>query len=275
MASNLSSEEIISSFQAILDCQNHGKWNEIEAYIQPTVNIVGGSQKRDEFITFLRPGAEDGNRKSELDGYIVDHDSQAIAARIIRIESAQDGSATSEYQEVIMAWFIDGRLSTFKTIQDNDARRAKQTTAPRTPDVLAQRAPTSLDLRTQYHQYLASMNNRTMEAEFEKFVQPIVTHNGRTMIMSDYMKPIRKSQEAIESLKLEVQDMLVDNQSGTVAVRIKFTGVSVGVWGNAGPSGKPVTFHEHAMYWFEGGKVSFVWAALDFDEYRQQLKEGS
>ncbi|KAJ4142857.1 hypothetical protein NW754_010296 [Fusarium falciforme] len=259
----------------MLDCQNYGKWNELETYIRPIVNIVGGSQKRDEFITYLRSGAGDGNRKSKLDSYIVDHGSQAIAARIIRIESAQDGSATSEYQEVIMAWFIDGRLSTFKTIQDNDARRAKQPSAPRTPDTLARGVFTSLDLRAQYHQYIASMNNRTMEAEFENFVQPIVTHNDCTMTISDYMKPIGKSQEAIESLKLEVQGMLVDSQSGTVAVRIKFTGVSVGVWGDAGPSGKPVRFHEHAMYWFDGGKVSFVWAALGFDEYRQQLKEGS
>ncbi|UPL01112.1 hypothetical protein LCI18_012046 [Fusarium solani-melongenae] len=273
MPSNLSSEGILSSFQSILDCQNYGKLEEPETYIQPIVNIVGGSQKRDEFITYLRSGAGGGHRKSKLDSYIVDHDSQAIAARIIRIESAQDGSATSEYQQVIMAWFVDGCLSTFKTIQDNDARRARQPSAPRTPDTLARGVPTSLDLRAQYHRYIASMNNRTMEAEFENFVQPIVTHNGRTMTTSDYMKPIGKSQEAIESLKLEVQDMLVDNQSGTVAVRIKFTGVSVRVWGNAGPSGKPVTFHEHAMYWFEGGKVSFVWATLDFDEYRQQLKE--
>lgn len=273
MSPNLSSEEIISSFRAILDRQNDGEWDELEPYIQPTVNMVDGSQKRDEFIAFLRSSVEDGNRKAELDSYIVDCDSQAIAARVIRIESAQDGSATSEYQEVIMAWFVDGRLSTFKRIQDNDARRAREPSAPRTPDGLVQRAPTSLDLRAQYHQYIASMNNRTMEAEFENFVQPIVTHNGRTMTTSEYMEPIGKSQEAIESLKLEVQDMLVDNQSATVAVRIKFTGVSVGVWGNAGPSGKPVTFHEHAMYWFEGGKVSFVWAALDFDEYRQQLKE--
>ncbi|RSL98171.1 hypothetical protein CDV31_012705 [Fusarium ambrosium] len=278
MASNLSSQEILSSFQAILDCQNTGKWDELEAYVQPTVNIVDGSQKRDEFIAFLRSRLEEGKRKSKLDSYIVDHESQAIAARMINTESTQDGNTTSEmfeYQEVIMAWFVDGRLSTFKTIQDNDARRARQPTAPRTPDALAQRAPTSLDLRAQYHQYIASMNNRSMEADFEKFVQTIVTHNGRTMTTSDYMKPIRVSQEAIESLKLEVQDMLVDNESGTVAVRIKFTGVSVGVWGNAEPSGKPVTFHEHAMYWFEGGKVFFVWAALDFDEYRQQLKESS
>ncbi|KAI8718203.1 hypothetical protein NCS52_00598500 [Fusarium sp. LHS14.1] len=250
MASNLSSEEIISSFQAILDCQDYGKWEELEAYIQPTVDIVGGSQKRDEFIAFLRSSVEDGTRKAELDSYIVDHESQAIAARIIRIESVQDGSATSEYQEIIMAWFVDGRLSTFITIQDNDARRARHPSAPRTPDGVAQRAPTSLDLRAQYRQYIASMNNRTMETELGNFVQPIVTHNGRTMTTSDYMRPIGKSQEAIESLKLEVQNMLVDNQSGTVAVRIKFTGVS-----------------------FEGGKVSFVWAALDFDEYRQQVKD--
>ncbi|RSL59407.1 hypothetical protein CEP54_007311 [Fusarium duplospermum] len=278
MASKLSSQEIASSFQAILDFQNNGKWEEIEAYIQSTVTIVGGSQKRDEFITCLRSGVEDGNRRSKLDSYIVDQDSQAIAARVINVEGVQDGNATSgtfEYQEVIMAWFVDGRLSTFKSIQDDDARRQRQPTAPGTPDTFSQRTPTSLDLRAQYHRYIASMNNRSMEADFEKFVQPIVTHNGRTMTTSDYMKPIGKSQEAIESLKLEVQDMLVDNESGTVAVRIKFTGVSVGVWGNAEPSGKPVTFHEHAMYWFEGGKVSFVWAALDFDEYRQQLKENS
>lgn len=129
MPSNLSSEEILSSFQSILDCQNYGKWDELETYIQPIVNIVGGSQKRDEFVTFLRSDFEDGNRQSQLDSYIVDHDSQAIAARIIRIKSAQDGSATSEYQEVILAWFVDGRLSIFKTIQDNDARRVRQPSA--------------------------------------------------------------------------------------------------------------------------------------------------
>ncbi|KAM0424900.1 hypothetical protein ACHAPT_009956 [Fusarium lateritium] len=278
MVSNFSYEEIVPSLQAILHCQNDAKWNELEAYIQPTVNIVGGSQKRDEFIAFLCSEVEDGNRQSRLDSYVVDRESQAIAARVIQIETAQDGSSTLktfQYQEIILAWFVDRRLSTFKAIRDNDSRRAKLPIAKSTPDTLVKLSTTALDLKIRYYEYITSINTRTMEADFETFVQPFVMHNGRKMTTSDYIRPIREIQEAIESLHLEVQDMLVDNEAGQVAVRIKFTGVPVREWGNVEPNGKPVTFHEHVMYWFDAGMVSFVWAALDFDEYKMQLKEDS
>ncbi|KAF4472329.1 polyketide cyclase [Fusarium albosuccineum] len=274
MASTLSREEIVSLFRALLDYQNAGKWEELEKYIQPTIDVDNDQQQRDTFIARLRSEVELGHQQFGLESYVVDVDSKAIAARIIKSETAQDDIAkTFEYQEITLAWFIDGRLSKYRALQDDDTRRMRQATAPSTPtSELQSRAPTSLNLRSFYQNYISSINSKSMDQDFDKFCQPTVTHNARAFAIPEYIKLISESQAAIKGLYFDVQDLLVDDQSGLVAARLEFTGEPVETWAGAKPNGKSVRFYEHVMYWLDGGKITWVWSIVDLHSYRRQLQ---
>ncbi|KAJ3524772.1 hypothetical protein NM208_g11922 [Fusarium decemcellulare] len=274
MASSSSREDIVSLFRALLDYQNAGKWQELEKHIQPTVDVDNDQQQRDTFIARLRSEVELGHQQFRLESYVVDVNSKAIAARIIKSETAQDDIAkTFEYQEITLAWFVDGRLSKYRALQDDDTRRMRQATAPSTPtSELQSRAPTSLNLRSFYQNYISSINSKSMDQDFDKFCQPTVTHNTRPFAIPEYIKLISESQAAIKGLYFDVQDLLVDDQSGLVAARLEFTGEPVETWAGAKPNGKSVRFHEHVMYWLDGGKITWVWSIVDLHSYRRQLQ---
>ncbi|KAF5004841.1 hypothetical protein FDECE_8685 [Fusarium decemcellulare] len=274
MASTSSREEIVSLFRALLDYQNAGQWKELEKYIQPTVDVDNDQQQRDTFVARLRSEVELGHQQFKLESYVVDVDAKAIAARIIKSETAQDDIAkTFEYQEITLAWFVDGRLSKYRALQDDDTRRMRQATAPSTPSSeLQSRAPTSLNLRSFYQNYISSINSKSMDQDFDKFCQPTVTHNARAFAIPEYIKLISESQAAIKGLYFDVQDLLVDDQSGLVAARLEFTGEPVETWAGAKPNGKSVRFYEHVMYWLDGGKITWVWSIVDLHSYRRQLQ---
>ncbi|KAI1069255.1 hypothetical protein LB507_008602 [Fusarium sp. FIESC RH6] len=266
MSNALSQSEIVSSLEAIFSAQNDEQCDKLESSIQTTVTVNDKSLGRDEFIAHLRSDVTNNDIAAKIDSSVVDVDAQAIAARVIRTEAS-----IVQYQEIILAWFKDGQLSALKSLQDNDARRAKEPSATETPAHLLENAnSTTLDLGSIYRDYIKCINDKTMEATFENFCKPVVTHNIHEKTIVEYISLIQESQEAIQGLYFDIQDFLVDKQSGRVAARLEFTGVPVRTWAGAEPSEQAVKFHEHVMYWFDEGKIHWVWSIMDLDTYREQ-----
>ncbi|KAF4962459.1 hypothetical protein FSARC_9454 [Fusarium sarcochroum] len=272
---------IIGLLETILSAQNEGKWDTLESsLVQPNVTINENSQQRDVFITKLRSDTENQSTSSKLDSCVVDVNAQAIAARIIRTQapSSEEGASTlqpSQHQEIILAWFVDGQLSALKTLQDNDARRAKQHSATATPThLLESSGSTSLNLEGMYHDYIKSINDKTMKANFQNFCKPSVTHNTLEKTIPEYISLIQESQSAIKDLYFDIQDLIVDGETGRVAARLEFTGTPVKNWAGAKPNGESVRFHEHVMYWLDEGRIHWVWSIVDLDTYRRQLRSG-
>ncbi|KAJ4115356.1 hypothetical protein NW768_011208 [Fusarium equiseti] len=270
MIHSLSRSEIVSSLKAILSAQHDAQWDKLESLVQPTVTINDKSLQQDGFVAHLRSDGESKNISAKVESSVVDVDAQAIAARVIKTESISE--STVRYQEIMLAWFKDGRLSAIKSLQDNDARRAKEPSATETPGHLLNANPSGVDLDSTYRAYIKSINEKTMENTFDKFCQPVVTHNTHEKTIAEYISLIQESQEAIQGLYFDIQDLLVDEESGRVAARLEFTGVPVKTWANAEPSGQAVKFHEHVMYWFDKGKIHWVWSIVDLDTYREQCQ---
>jgi predicted ester cyclase len=270
MNAAMSRTELITVLEKIINTQNEGEWAILESLVQQTVEIDGESQQRSEFIANLRSRAQSGSA-SKLDSYVVDTSAQAIAARIIKTETASS-TEKSQYQEIVLAWFVDGRLSNLKTLRDNDARRAKRASETVTPSLLQEAKPTSIDLDALYRAYIKSINDQTMEANFENFCKPLVSHNTVEKTVAEYIALIQESQSAIQGLHFEIQDLIVDNDLGRVAARLEFTGVPVKRWADADATGVSVKFHEHVMYWFDEGRMHWVWSIVDLETYRKQLK---
>jgi predicted ester cyclase len=273
MSHSTSRSEIIHFLEAILRAQNEGQWDKLESLVQPTVAVNNNSLQRETFITHLRSDAEVNNTASKLESSVIDVNAQAIAARVIKTQAIPPAAQLVQYQEIMLAWFIDGRLSAIKSIRDNDARRATKHSVMGTPSHLLENSnPTAVDLDSIYRQYIGSINEKTMEATFEKFCKPLVTHNTHEKTIAEYISLIQESQEAIQGLYFDIQDLIVDKGSGRVAARLEFTGVPIKTWANAKPNGQGVKFHEHVMYWFDEGKIHWVWSIVDLDTYREQCR---
>ncbi|RBR18144.1 uncharacterized protein FIESC28_06210 [Fusarium coffeatum] len=273
MTISLSRSEVISSLEAILSAQNYAQWDKLESLIQSTVTVNDRSLQRDEFIAQLRSDVDNNNISAKLDSYVVDVDAQAMAARVIKTQSISQTASTVQYHEILLAWFLDGRLSATKSLQDSDARRAKEPSATETPaDLLENATETTINLGSIYRDYIKSINDKTMEVTFKKFCKLVVTHNTQEKTIAEYISLIQESQEAIQGLYFDIQDLLVDKDSGRVAARLEFTGVPVKAWAGVEPSGQSVKFHEHVMYWFDGGKIHWVWSTVDLDTYREQCQ---
>ncbi|QPC80291.1 hypothetical protein HYE68_011043 [Fusarium pseudograminearum] len=275
MSHLLSRSEIIHSLEVILSASCKEQWDRLESLVQSTMAVNNNSLQRETFIANLRSDVENNNTSSKLDSSVVDVNAQAIAARVIKTESisSEESSATQsvQYQEIVLAWFTDGQLSAIKSLQDNDARRAREHPATATPTHLLENpSPATDDLDSIYRQYIGSINEKTMEATFEMFCKPSVTHNTHKKTIAEYIYLIQESQEAIQGLYFDIQDLIVDPDSGRVTARLEFTGVPVKIWADAEPNGQSVKFHEHAMYWFEQGKIHWVWSIVDLDTYREQ-----
>ncbi|KAF5623219.1 polyketide cyclase [Fusarium sp. NRRL 25303] len=266
MASLKSRSELIDLLKSILEARNETNWERLESLFQPSMLIDTTTQQRDDFIANLQAAT---GVSVKLDSCVVDVNAQAVAARVVKTESLPDGERC-EYQEIILTWFVDGRLATLKRLKDEDSRSAKQTT---TPSLLEELKPTSLDLAALYREYIKSINDKTMEANFDKFCQSSVTHNTAKKTIAEYISLISESQSAIQGLYFDIQDLIVDKDAGRVAARLEFTGVPVQTWGGAEPNGKTVKFHEHVMYWLNEGKIHWVWSVVDLDTYRKQLQK--
>ncbi|SCV57125.1 uncharacterized protein FFB14_14979 [Fusarium fujikuroi] len=266
MTSLKSRSELIDLLKTILNARNETKWETLESLFQPSMLIDTTSQSREKFIANLSAAS---GVSVKLDSCVVDVNAQAVAGRVIKTETLPDGER-HECQEIILTWFVDGRLVTLKRLKDVDSRSAKQTA---TPSTLEEQKPTSLDLAALYRDYIKSINDKTMEANFDKFCHPSVTHNTVKKTIAEYISLISESQSAIQGLYFDIQDLIVDKDAGRVAARLEFTGLPVKAWAGAEPNGKSVKFHEHVMYWLDEGKIHWVWSVVDLETYRKQLKQ--
>ncbi|KAF5597641.1 polyketide cyclase [Fusarium pseudoanthophilum] len=265
MTSLKSRSELVDLLKSILNARNEAKWETLESLFQASMLIDTTTHQRDNFIANLRSAT---GVSVKLDSCVVDVNAQAVAGRVIKTETLPDGERY-ECQEIILTWFVDGRLATLKRLKDVDSRSAKQTT---TPSTLKELKPTTLDLGALYREYIKSINDKTMEANFARFCQPSVTHNTEKKTIAEYIYLISESQDAIQGLYFDIQDLIVDKDAGRVAARLEFTGIPVKTWAGAEPNGKSVKFHEHVMYWLDEGKIHWVWSVVDLETYRKQLQ---
>ncbi|KAG5757643.1 hypothetical protein H9Q69_014036 [Fusarium xylarioides] len=259
-------DQLVAALQAILCAENEGNWGALEQLVQPRLVVNSTPQHRDLFIANLQRSRV---FSSKLDSCVADVNSQAVSARILKTEQLPDATG-DEHQEIIFAWFTNGLLAALKTL--GDVGRPKPVSLSANPLHLEELIPTSFDLAARYRDYIKSINNKTMKDNFSKFCMPLVTHNAVQKTIAEYIALIEESQDAIEGLFFNIQDLIVDSEAGRVAARLQFTGVPVKTWADAEPNGDSVVFHEHVIYWLSEGKIHWVWSVVDVEAYRKQLR---
>ncbi|KAK1992876.1 SnoaL-like polyketide cyclase [Colletotrichum falcatum] len=269
-------------FRGVIHDQNARRWHDLESRLQPAVVVNGEPLPRACFRDhLLNDLAGDGDAKQvKIDAMLVDADSPSIAARLInRVTPA--ASEPFEYQEIVLASFAGNLLSAWQTVRDEDGLRSREPAVPPTPTPppslpappsrRASPSKSPAELKSFYHSYIRSINEKTMGREFDGFCRPVLRHNGRELAIAEYIPLIGDSQDAIDGLRFDVQDLLADAETQRIAARLEFTGTPVREWGGAAPSGASVRFHEHVIYQLEQGKISRVWSTIEMGLYRKQM----
>ncbi|RSL37866.1 hypothetical protein CEP53_015415 [Fusarium sp. AF-6] len=269
MTSNLSRAEIVAFFKTFLDYRNAANWNDIHEYIQPTVELENGPLQRDAFIAQLHSASDGREQQSKLGNYVVDVDSQVIAAEVLNSDNDENTTGKNlGYREITFIWFAGGLLSKFKSLRDGHAQPLESTPH----QITLSQTPSSLDLGKYYHDYIATINAGTIGQNPEKFLSPTIIHNNRAIETTGFVGWMNGAHKAVQSLHYEIKYLVVDGQSGQVAASVEVSGLPVENWFGVEPNGKSVRFQEHAMYWVDKEQINKIITVLDLDSFRKQLQ---
>lgn len=266
---------VASVFRSLIRHLDEQEWDEVQPKVQPSIDYNGQSLAATVFFASESHSLSPGMKLDrKLDTIIVDTSSDAIAVRCINCAGVSESTGGSyEFQEIIFAWFIDNRLARWQSLRDEDGSKSRHHLVHRTPIFTGD--PSSRDdqlhLKELYKAYINSINEKTMERDFECFCQPELEHNGRRLTIAEYIPLISDSQDAIQSLHFHVEELLADEETQQIAARLEFTGTPVREWGGAKPNGKSVKFHENVMYQLHQGKLARVWSVIELNVYRQQM----
>ncbi|KAK2773915.1 SnoaL-like polyketide cyclase [Colletotrichum kahawae] len=266
---------VASVFRSLIRHLDEQEWDEVKPKVQPNIDYNGQSLAATVFFASESNSLSPGMKLDrKLDTIIVNNSSDAIAARCInRAGSSESTEGSYEFQEIIFAWFIDNRLARWQSLRDEDGSKPRQHSVHRTPIFTGDSSSRDDQLRLKelYKAYINSINEKTMERDFEHFCQPELEHNGRRLTIAEYIPLISDSHDAIQSLHFHVEELLADEETQQIAARLEFTGTPVREWGGAEPNGKWVKFHENVMYQLYQGKIARVWSVIELNVYRQQM----
>ena len=215
------------------------------------------------------------NKKTSIDMLIIDSRPVKLAARLIHsgtLEESYRGADVTgkkiEWVEHMFCWFEDGKIVQIATLVDVDGLRGQDTKVERSPSTDRKKSAEPVDLKEAYRRYVHSINTLTMKKEFPKYCQPHLTHNTRRLSIDEYRTFIEASFDNIQGLTFNVKEVIVDDEAQQLAARIEFTGRSAKEFMGIPPTGRAIDLCEHVYYAFDEGKITWVWALLDLEAYR-------
>lgn len=123
-----------------------------------------------------------------------------------------------------------------------------------------------------YRRYLAALNDRRWH-DLGEFVDDDLVYNGRAMRRAEYADMIAKDVAAVPDLLFNAEVIVADDTS--IACRLTFDCLPVGEFLGLEPTGRRVSFAEHAFYRFAGDRIAEVWSLIDREAVERQLKGGA
>ncbi|MGV9800110.1 ester cyclase [Mycobacterium sp. NPDC003449] len=124
------------------------------------------------------------------------------------------------------------------------------------------------DLKKNYLGYIQMINERRFEMS-HRFASAEITFSGRTMSRDDYFGGIERGLEVVPDFQWEIDNVVVEGE--WLASRVIGTGTPISEWMGCQPTGRPVSFIEHAFYHCPGGRITKVDFVRDVDAIRAQL----
>ncbi|TRW78718.1 ester cyclase [Mycolicibacterium sp. 018/SC-01/001] len=126
------------------------------------------------------------------------------------------------------------------------------------------------DLLTTYRDYLECLNSRRWD-DLGHFVSDDVVHNGVRLRLSGYRAMLEDDTRAAPDLQFVPEILIADDQF--VSCRLFFRCTPHHVFLGFEPTGRQVSFAEHAFYRFDDGRITEVWSVIDRDDVRRQIAQ--
>lgn len=124
------------------------------------------------------------------------------------------------------------------------------------------------DLEARYREYIRCLNERRF-GELDQFVQGELRYNGLPESWTAYRDRLVQDVAAIPDLFFDLQ--LIVARGDLVSSRILFHCTPQHGWQGWQPNGQAISFAEHVIYRFHGGKIAEVWSLLDRAAIAAQL----
>lgn len=124
------------------------------------------------------------------------------------------------------------------------------------------------DLLTTYRDYLRCLNARQWD-ELQRFVSDEVVYNGERLGLSGYRAMLESDTRATPDLQFVPEILIAGDQ--VVSCRLFFHCIPRQAFLGFEPTGRRVSFAEHAFYRFENGRIVQVWSVIDKEAVREQL----
>ncbi len=127
------------------------------------------------------------------------------------------------------------------------------------------------DLLGFYRDYLRCLNDRRWD-DLGHFVSDDVVHNGVRLRLGGYRAMLENDTRAAPDLRFVPEILIADRQM--VSCRLFFRCTPQDVFLGIEPTGRRVSFAEHALYRVDGERIAEVWSVIDTDAVREQLAAG-
>ncbi|KAM0744348.1 hypothetical protein ACQRIT_001662 [Beauveria bassiana] len=258
-------------FSEWLDALRNGDWGNAETFVADDVIVNGSSTAGHAYIQELK---DDNFQTARLDLCIVDDERAELAARFVFPRSPEPALLDEDKEWTAQTFFsfANDKISAVQALagannsagpEPNHGEANQETALPKTLK--------TEDLRKFYTEYIDSINTRTMRDRVDEFCPGVVVHNYFSYVQRQYRGLIESSFDEISGLRFTVERLIVSEEAQQVAARLAFTGVPTKKFRGIAPTGKPVSFSEHAFYQLEGGRIRQVWSLLDLAAYRASI----
>lgn len=266
-------------FRQWLNSLNDRAWEIALHFLDQTITFNGRERANEQFLADIKENTETIPDKTiELDMFIVDTNSEKVAARLIHGGTFSKPylgvDATGkriEWPEHMLCWLKNGKITRITTLIDLEIMKEQNPKIPRTPSLQQRKPAEPVNLGDNYRQYVNAINTLTMQDHFPKYCQPQLTHNMRRLTIDQYRLFIESSFDNIQGLTFTIKELIIDDASQQLAARLEFGGRSVKEFMRIPPSGQEVQFWEHVFYVFDEGRITWVWAMLDLEAYKGRL----
>ena len=255
--------------------------------MHPTYNYNGKDFAAEDFAEFVK---KEGSRFSSytitLDTILVNDDAQCIACRLYGKSKPADKMFGCDptgqdvyFVEHHLVWFTGGKIS--KTLYVLDILSVRhQLKNPGEAYVLelvnkapvpASKTLSNQGLEDAARTFFSSINARTMASELPKIVHSDLWHNGKKLTLDVYLGVIDKGISAIPDVQFHIHNVVADQDTQRIFVRLENHCTPTKEVAGLVPNGQAVRFAEHSIYQFEDGKISRMWAIVDWEGARRQM----
>jgi predicted ester cyclase len=127
---------------------------------------------------------------------------------------------------------------------------------------------TDADIEHRYRAYLTCLNERRF-SRLPEFAHDPVVHNDRTLSNAQFQDLLRRDVAEIPDLHFAIERLVTQGEQ--VACRIRFDCTPATAFRGIPPTGRSISFVEHAFYRYRHGRIAQIWSLIDMDAIREQL----